>query len=162
MLPIGKVKPTIFDTDSADTKDQAEALLKEYYKSHRTEFGTKRYKLDSWKFHENGTMIVVDGTSGRKLEFVTNQDEQAREQAEILAEDAEAAALDAEAEADAARAQVKTAEEKAKAAETQAKASKASSPKGATNAANEAHKTNEQYKAELKAKEDAAKKVAGK
>jgi len=89
---------TKYDTDSPETKDQAEALLKEYYKSKRPEL-KGRPNLLSWKLNDDGTMVLIDGTSGRKLEFVTNEVVKERLKAEEATEDAEDAMLDAEAEA---------------------------------------------------------------
>ena len=127
---------TRYDTDSPATKDQAEALLKQYYKERRNEKNfPRRYNLLSWKLNNDGTMIVIDGASGRKLEFVTNEVVQERLKAEETAEDAEEELLDAEADAAIAKAdadekerlakQLKTnAEMKAKAAKKAEKAEK--------------------------------------
>jgi len=149
MLPTTKVTPEKksgagpekYDTDSPDTREQAEELLKQYYKQEKateTEQAPnklpKRPRLLSHRLREDGVMIVVDGASGRKLEFEP-KDYQANEQEQ--AEDAEQEALDAEAEAAEARAQTLVAEEKAKAAKAKAKAAaKSFGPKGATEAAN--------------------------
>lgn len=52
--------------DEPDTRSQALALLNEYYK----EQGLKgEPSLLSWNLHDDGTMVLVDGTSGRKLTF---------------------------------------------------------------------------------------------
>lgn len=52
--------------DEADTKAKAQALLDEYYK----EQGLKgKPNLMSWNQHNDGTMVLVDGASGRKLTF---------------------------------------------------------------------------------------------
>lgn len=52
--------------DEADTQPQAQALLNAYYK----EQGLKgEPNLLSWNLHDDGTMVLVDGTSGRKLTF---------------------------------------------------------------------------------------------
>lgn len=52
--------------DEADTQPKAQALLNEYYK----EQGLKgKPNLLSWNQYDDGTMVVVDGTSGRKLTF---------------------------------------------------------------------------------------------
>lgn len=113
-------KETKFDTNSPETKEQAETLLKDYYKKNAgKENLPKRGILESWKLHEDGVMIVVDGASGRKLVFEP-KDYQSADKAEDLAEDAEQAALDAEAEVEEARRTVKRAEEKAKAAKLRA------------------------------------------
>lgn len=167
MLPI---KPTKFDANSPDTKEQAEELLKEYYKQHKTDLppAAKRPDLLSWKLNEDGVMSLVDGASGRQLTFEP-PNYQAKEQAEELAEDAEQAALDAEAELAEARKQVLVAEQKAKVAEQKAKtaqekakaAAKADKfgPKGATDAANKKRDEEAKAKAEAEAK---AKAKAGK
>lgn len=115
--------PTIttkYNTDAPETRDQAETLLKEYYKTHPNDQLPKRHNLLSWKLNEDGTMVVVDGTSGRKLEFVIDKDRQDKVQAEELAEDAEQAALDAKAEVDNAEAVLARAKAKLKEAETEA------------------------------------------
>jgi len=103
---------TKYDTDSPETKDQAEAFLKEYYKSKRPEL-KGRPNLLSWKLNDDGTIVLIDGTSGRKLEFVTNEVVKERLKAEEAAEDAEKAMLDAEAEALEAEAEAAQARNKA-------------------------------------------------
>jgi len=124
---------TKYDTDSPDTREQAEELLKQYYKQEKARETPetqnklpKRPHLLSHRLREDGVMVVVDGASGRKLEFEP-KDYQANEQEQ--AEDAEQEALDAEAEADEARAQALVAEQKAKAAKEKAKAAAKAAPK---------------------------------
>jgi len=52
--------------DDPNTKPQAQALLDAYYK----EQGLKgEPNLMSWNLLDDGTMVLVDGTSGRKLTF---------------------------------------------------------------------------------------------
>jgi hypothetical protein len=118
-----KPTPTKYDTDSPETKEQAEALLKQYYKDRRPEL-KGRYNLLSWKLNDDGIMIVVDGNSGRKLEFVTNEAVQERLKAEETAKEAESALLDAQAKADEAEAKAKQAQAKVAALEGNAKAAK--------------------------------------
>lgn len=111
--------PSKFETDSPETKDQAEELLKQYYKEHRGEKNfPRRYNLLSWRLHPSGIMVVIDGASGRKLEFVVNEAELKKAAEQDIAETAEEALLDAEAEA-------AEAEAKAKAKAAQAKAEQA-------------------------------------
>jgi hypothetical protein len=110
-----------YTTDSPETRDQAEALLKQYYKEHRGEKDfPRRYNLASWRLNPGGTMTVVDGASGRKLVFTV--DEKAKiEKAQLeAAEDAEEAVLDAEAEAKNAEAQALEAQAKLKQAKEEA------------------------------------------
>lgn len=52
--------------DDTNTKAQAEALLTEYYKEQKLK---GEPNLLSWNLHDNGTMVLVDGASGRKLTF---------------------------------------------------------------------------------------------
>ena len=110
-----------YAVDSPASKEQAEELLKKYYKENKsvTDPLPKRPNLLSWVKHPDGTIVLVDGASGRKLTFAP-EEAQAKAQAEEQAEDAEQAALDAEAEASEARAQALVAEEKAKAARQKA------------------------------------------
>jgi hypothetical protein len=124
-----------FSADAPETKDQAEALLKQYYKEHRGEKDfPRRYQLLSWRLNLDGSMTVVDGASGRKLNFPSQSpfayiDAEAQkieaENAEADVQEAEAKADEAEAKAKQARAvaeQLKTnTEAKAKAAEAEAK-----------------------------------------
>src|SRR5690242_5749535 len=63
--------------DDPKTKAQAKALLDQYYKQekesakHQGEKSTlpEAPNLLSWNLRDDGTMIVIDGASGRKLEF---------------------------------------------------------------------------------------------
>ena len=152
-----------YAVDSPATKEQAEELLKKYYKEHRsmTDPLPKRPNLISWQKKPDGTIVLVDGASGRKLTFAP-EEAQAKEQAEEQAEDAEQEALDAEAEAAEAEAQALVAEQKAKAARDKAnrtpfvyidKEAKSFGPKGATEAANKAA-AKKKADAEAKAKAD--------
>jgi hypothetical protein len=96
-----------FDTDSPETKDKAEELLAQYYKEHRSDKNfPRRSALLSWKLNEDGTMVIIDGASGRKLTFETDprRPETFRYiedavDAEMKAEDADAEAHQAEADA---------------------------------------------------------------
>jgi len=119
----------VYDVDSPKTKDQAEALLKQYYKEHRNEKDfPRRPALLSWKLNENRTFVLVDGASGRKLEFIVDQDQQAKAQEAESAEDAEEALIDAEAEAqdaEAKAAQARALADQAKANAKEAKKTKA-------------------------------------
>jgi phage terminase Nu1 subunit (DNA packaging protein) len=115
--------PSKYDTDSPETKEQAEALLKQYYKDRRLEL-KGRPNLLSWKLNDDGIMVLVDGASGRKLEFVTNEAVQERLKAEETAEDAESALLDAEARADEAEAKAAQAQAQVIALENSIKAAK--------------------------------------
>lgn len=145
-MPTKEIEVDEYAVDSPASKEQAEELLKKYYKEHRsvTDPLPKRPNLISWVKHPDGTIVLVDGASGRKLTFEP-EEAQAKEQAQEKAEDAEQEALDAEAEANEAEAQALVAEQKAKAARDKAnktpfayvdKAAKDQGPKGATNAAN--------------------------
>jgi hypothetical protein len=133
---------TKFDKDSPETYEQAKDLLDKYYKKQKATGDSLplRPAMQSWTLHEDGVMVIIDGASGRKLEFVTNQDTKDKEKAAEQAEDAESAALDAEAKAKAAQLAAEQAEAEAKAAKAAAKA--------------QAGKTNEQtaQRAEAKAK----------
>jgi len=110
-----------FAPNAPEVKDEAEELLKKYYKEHKsvTDPLPKRPNLLSWHKYPNGTIVLVDGTSGRKLVFPP-EEAIAKAQQEEQAEDAEQAALDAEAEASEAEAQALAAEAKAKAAREKA------------------------------------------
>jgi hypothetical protein len=63
--------------DDPKTKDQAEALLNQYYEQAKAEAKQRQEKntlpeepnLLSWNLRDDGVMVVVDGASGRKLEF---------------------------------------------------------------------------------------------
>lgn len=57
--------------DDPNTKDQAEALLKEYYEQEKGKGMPmpEQPALQSWNLRDDGTMVVIDGASGRKLEF---------------------------------------------------------------------------------------------
>lgn len=170
--------PGKYDTDSPEIKEQAEQLLKDYYKGEKaaeTEQTPnklpKRPSLLTWKLYPNGVIVLVDGASGRKLEFTPKEAQEAQDKAsaEVQAEDAEQAALDAEAEADEAEAQALVAEQKAKAAREKAnktpfayidKAAKSQGPKGATNAANAKRAAEAEAKAKAKAEAEAKAKAA--
>jgi len=131
---------TKFEKDSPDTYEQASDLLKDYYKTQKAS-GDKlplRPALMSWVLNEDGTMTVIDGASGRKLNFVIDTSKQDKLRAEAAAEDAAQTALDAQAKAEAARLAADQAEAEAKATKATAKA--------------QGLKTNEQMKAEAKAK----------
>ncbi len=117
-----------YEVDSPETKDQAEALLKDYYKREKAIENEqtknklpKRPILQSWRLRTDGVMIVVDGASGRKLEFFNTREVSEPFAYIETAADAETAALDAEAEAEEARGQLARAEAKAKAARAEAK-----------------------------------------
>ena len=119
-----------FETDAPETRAQAEELLKNYYKNNRADLppNAKRGNLESWKLNEDGTLVVVDGTSGRKITFVVNEEAQAEVQTIVRAEDAETAALDAEVLVENARAtliqleaELKAKQKAAKEAEAEAK-----------------------------------------
>ena len=120
--------PGKYDTDSPQTREQAEELLKRYYKDRRPQL-SGRPNLLSWKLSEDGIMTVVDGTSGRELEFVTNSVVQEKLAASQEAEDAEVALLAAQAKADEAEARANEAEARLKEAETQAKEAEAKARK---------------------------------
>jgi len=141
---------TKFEKDSPETKEQANALLVDYYKEQRAA-GDKipdRPALLSWTLREDGVMVIVDGASGRKLEFVTDQEARDKEAAEEKFEIAQLAELDAEAKAINAENAAEQAKAEAKrAAEAAKEAAKAN-----------ALKTNEQAKAEAKKKAEAARK----
>lgn len=57
------------------TKTQAEALLKEYYEQEQGKGMPmpEQPALQSWNLYDDGTMVVVDGASGRKLSFAPDQ-----------------------------------------------------------------------------------------
>jgi hypothetical protein len=131
---------TRYDTDAPETKAQAEALLKEYYKAEKAkETGQTLNKLPlrpellSWRLHEDGIMVVVDGASGRKLELKTREASEAFRYIEeaVNAENAEQAALDAQAEADQARAVADALDARAKEARAAAKEKAQAKPKTA-------------------------------
>lgn len=113
-----------YETDAPETKEQAQELLKNFYNKGRLATPEsplpKRPQLLSWKLNEDGVMVIIDGASGRKLEFVTEPEKQAAELAEEQFEDAEIAALDAEAKAEALEAEAVAAEAAAKAARDKA------------------------------------------
>jgi len=63
-------------TNDPNTKVQAKHLLDEYYEQEKEkaekagETSTlKKPVLIAWNLHDDGIMVVVDGASGRKLEF---------------------------------------------------------------------------------------------
>lgn len=69
------------------TKAQAQALLNEYYEQEKQSAEKREEKstlpakpnLLSWNLRDDGTMIVVDGASGRKLQFAPKQSKQRQE-----------------------------------------------------------------------------------
>ena len=69
--------------DDPNTKAQAQALLKEYYEQEKAQAEAgqvndtlpKKPNLLSWNLREDGVMVVVDGASGRKLEFQPSKPE---------------------------------------------------------------------------------------
>jgi len=110
-----------FATDAPDTRNQAEALLKQYYKEHRNEKDfPRRYNLLSWKLNDDGTMIVVDGASGRKLTFETDASKPGLFKYIEDAVDAEMDAADADTDADAAEAEAESKRKLAKQLKTNA------------------------------------------
>jgi hypothetical protein len=68
--------------DDPTTKAQAQALLVEYYeqenaKAERSQQASglpKKTNLLSWDLKDDGTMVVVDGASGRKLTFAPEEE----------------------------------------------------------------------------------------
>lgn len=108
-----------YEADSEETKEQAEALLKDYYRRQGGEGMPKRPMLASWKLKEDGVMIVVDGASGRELTFEP-KDYLSEDKAEEEADDAAQAVLDAEEELSVAKGALKAAELKVKTANERA------------------------------------------
>jgi multidrug efflux pump subunit AcrA (membrane-fusion protein) len=122
-----------FEKDSPETYQQAKDLLKEYYKKQRAT-GDRLPDvpmLQSWILHEDGVMVIVDGASGRKLDFETDPGAKDKEQAQEQFELAQLAELDAEAKA-------YNAQVAAEQAEAEAQRAKAAADKAAKAAKQEA------------------------
>lgn len=145
-------KMTKYQNNSPETYEQAMTLLKEYYQTRRAagEKLPEHPALLSWVLTEEGVMHVVDGASGRKLEFVTNQAARDQVLSAQQAEDAQLAADQAETKAEEAKLAAEQAETKAKDARTKAKEQLKASAEAEAKAKAEA-------KADAKAEADAEK-----